>query len=91
MAISYNLGMALFVSTQFDVETYLADLDAYMGCLYAGLYVIAFMLASMGAIVWSENYHTWEVHLNNEDVREEHAVQEEANEEHQDVSLAPAI
>lgn len=87
MAISYNLGMALFVSTMFDVETYLADLNEYMGCLYAGLYIIFFTLLSMGAIIWSENYHTWEVHLESENINEEDA----APEVQSGASLAAAI
>jgi len=93
MAISYNLGMALFVSTMFDVETYLADLNEYTGCLYAGLYIIFFTLLSMGAIIWSENYHTWDVHLQSENINEQDAspaVQEEVRVE-DEASLAAAI
>merc|ERR1711997_434897 len=88
MAISYNLGMALFVSTQFDVETYLADLNEYWGCFWAGLYILAIVMMSIGAVVWAENYHTWEQDVENEDINEAEAV-DEAKED--DVSLAPAI
>jgi len=91
MAISYNLGMALFVSTQFDVETYLADLDEYWGCIFAGLHIIFILSLSIGAAYWAENYHTWERHLQMERANlAENAVVEDVHEE-EDVSVAPAV
>merc|ERR1712130_406263 len=88
---SYNLGLALFVSTQFDVETYLADLDEYWGCIFAGLYIMFILSLSIGAAYWAENYHTWEIHLQMERANlAENAVVEEVHED-EDVSVAPAI
>merc|ERR1712241_1148012 len=59
-SISYNLGLALFVSSQFDVETYLADLDASLGCLFAGLYISMFVVFSAMAIYGAEKFHSWD-------------------------------
>lgn len=92
MAISYNLGMALFVSTQFDVQTYLADLDEYWGCLYSGLYILAILFMSIGAVVWAENYHSWDDAIANDNARgDDQAIQAVPEESNEIVSLAPAI
>ena len=87
---SYNLGLALFVSTQFDVETYLADLNAYFGCFFAGLYILMFVIFSIAAIYYAEVYHSWDKYLNDEDINENE--QDSALEEQtEDPSLAAAI
>lgn len=57
--ITYNLGMALFVSTLFDVETYLADTSVDFGGMYAGLYVVLMCLVTFGGIYYAQNYHSW--------------------------------
>ena len=85
-AISYNLGMALFVSTQFDVETYLADLSTYFGCFYAGLYIVMYILISVAAVYYAEVYHSWDQYLNEEDMNGK-GQEEEA----EDINLAEEI
>ncbi len=57
--ITYNLGMAIFVSTLFDMETYLSDRSIEYGGFYAGFYVAILSLMSLIAIVYAHNYHTW--------------------------------
>ena len=57
--ITYNLGMALFVSTLFDVETYLADQSRELGGFYAGLYVVMLCLITFAAIAYAQTYHSW--------------------------------
>eukprot|EP00483_Globobulimina_turgida_P004515 UN04524 len=57
--VTYNLGMALFVSTLFDVETYLANKSVTFGGLYAGLYVILLCIMSFGGIAYAHNFHSW--------------------------------
>jgi len=97
MAITYNLGMAIFVSTQFDVETYLADLDANWGCFFAGLYILIIVGLSVGAVYWAEHCHSWEQYLDaagaeDEDAGDRPAVAAvEESKEDEEVSLAPAI
>jgi len=58
--ITYNLGMALFVSTLFDVQTYLSGTSADLGAMYAGLYVAALVILSTGAIVYGQKCHSWQ-------------------------------
>eukprot|EP01084_Bolivina_argentea_P102802 184153_1 len=57
--VTYNLGMALFVSTLFDVETYLANKSIKFGGLYAGIYVLIMCVMSFGAIWYAHNFHSW--------------------------------
>ena len=57
--ITYNLGMALFVSTLFDVQTYLANIDLNFGGMYAGLYVIILCLLSYCSMIYANNKHSW--------------------------------
>ena len=81
ISITWNLGLALVVSSQFDVETYLADLNEYIGCFYAGLYVLAFVIASSVAVYYGEMCHSWDRHL----------ADEVSNAAADDVSTAAAI
>lgn len=57
--ITYNLGMALFISTLFDTQTYLASLSTSWGALFAGLYALGLTLLSIFAIMYGEKCHSW--------------------------------
>ena len=52
--------MAAFVSTIFDIQTYLADLNESFGGLYAGLFLTILCIISYGTIIYAHNYHIWE-------------------------------
>jgi len=57
--ITYNLGMAIFVSTLFDVETFLANQSERFGAMYAGLYVVLMCCITFTAIIYAQTYHSW--------------------------------
>ena len=57
--ITYNLGMALFVSTLFDVQTYLANISIKFGGMFAGLYIVVLCIITLSSIIYANDCHSW--------------------------------
>merc|ERR1712190_293039 len=82
ISMGYNIGVGVFVSTQFDIETYLADLNEYYGGLFAGLYVLFIVILAVVSIWWADNYHSWDQYLEDvENEKEEETVSDMIEEE----------
>ena len=53
------IGIAIFVSTLLDIETYLANMSDHFGGFFAGLYIVLLCFMSYIAIVYAHYKHKW--------------------------------